>query len=452
MQGVASGGSYSSHTPDITSPEPAAGSQESVVALSYVKPEVVKAVGPLSVSIKLSNVKVASLEQASSARPVCTPSSLEPASSSKPDTGTSSTDIEESVELDAPMSSLARVPEGWEDGIERDTALFTEFDGFINHCMGQLNKKDQKICKACLREDSSEQETRSVQLEKLREKCSTDEEAMRTYAVYLLAKGNNFVMTAIRLNDLRPGQISLNEKDIQEYFFGETPRELHALGIMFGRSYARSLRAKACQETKEGRNATYWLVKLLRDTHDEIGQVVSALNRTLAVSCPFGNTWTHMDVHQMLGTKVGELLSTLDKNPGNRTPSQVIFTMINRGDMHALESYIMYWRKKGQEDNKIADKLRNKVCVPGPQAEGRKWTGAMVKTVLEELALPPEKISHSELESRPSRQKRRMEPEPSEVHVQPKKATSDRTSQLKQIFARVKPVTKQVGSSKSSHP
>ncbi len=352
-----------------------------------------RAVGPLKVSIKLDNVTVASLEQTTSASPVCTLSNLGSATSRKLVTGTSSADIDKSEELDAPMSSSARVLEDWEVGIERGTALFTEFDEFINYCLSTLDKSDQEICKSCLNVNSGDQEARRVQLQVLRGRCHTDEKALRTYAVYLLAEGNNFATTAVQLNDLRQGEITLYDKDIQRYFFCETPKELYALGRVFGVSYAQSLRAKACQGTKEGRNATYWLVKLLRDTHSKIGGVVSTLNRGQAVPCPFGDPWTHIDVHLMLGTKVGELLNTLRNNPKDKAPSQVIFAMINRGDMHALESYIMYWRKQGLPDNKIADRLRNKVCIPGPKAEGRTWRGDIIETVLNELASTSEKTS-----------------------------------------------------------
>ena len=176
------------------------------------------------------------------------------------------------------------------------------------------------------------------------------------------------------------GHRRIGVESFKQWFLTEDTKVLFAYGCLFG-GVKDSLKKRASEPTPEGRNATYWLVRLME--HDKIpaSSVVSFLQRSPhSVPCPFGKKWDFTNAYNMCRVvTTSELIDQLKvAHSKNTRPSQQLLERADKGDDVALDGYIRhYYYERGRRYSDIAGALRSRVKVP--QLEGSKnWQAHMV--------------------------------------------------------------------------
>ncbi|WP_153301615.1 hypothetical protein [Endozoicomonas arenosclerae] len=280
----------------------------------------------------------------------------------------------------------------WDDGVDFNDPLFEDRDHFNTYCLDQLcEQTDEK--KSCLvmlgkglpgyepSEEEVDDQKRSI-WDRVR---AGEHSAMKIYAVVLMHKNPdfNFSKLAGRISQLlkKGGKPAIGADEVECWFFKGTVPELYALGTVFD-SYVVRLKSLADQKSKEGRNATYWLVRLLRLRNNKMGNITGALNRkSNPIANPFGGPWTQFHIENMLGTSVSDLIEQMSRaDAHNSRPGQKILAMADEGNQEALTAFIEYYRyQKHLLNRDIAGKLRNKVTVPGLIPSSQDWHSHMIE-------------------------------------------------------------------------
>ena len=302
----------------------------------------------------------------------------------------------------------------WQDGVDMTDPPFTTREKFIDYCKQQLSVERQAEFARLVNGDAK------TELNNLTECQQNIKEALFIYALLLLHKnpamtiGPAMSKASNRVKD-KSSPRSKASTFINRFIPANDPKVLYARGSVFGCS-RKELKQLASQVTPEGgttptgRNATYWLIKLLEHDQVQVNAAVNFLNQKPVVPCPFGNKWDFMNLRKMLReATVDELLQQLAQvHPRNTSPAQQLLILANNGDEKALMGYINHYHKQRHLCNAdIAARMRCRVKIPG--LGNNNWLAHMVYQYLHGeviTSLPPK--NYQEIVPESKRKHRRL--------------------------------------------
>ena len=274
----------------------------------------------------------------------------------------------------------------WKEGVDMQAPPFTTRDEFIDYCKGQLSPERQTELTGLIAGDASAWASNL-------EDCKKNiKDALMAYALFKLHDDDSVrpgVAISKACNRVIGKDHRMQATDFITRFIPDDPRVWCAYGSLFG-GYRNELKERACElapdgkTTATGRNATYWLIKLLENDKVETRHAVGFLNRDPRVPCPFDTKWSYINVWKMFREiTIEELLEKLATAFKNDTrPSEQLFRLANKGNEEALTGYIRYYHDKRKfRYSDISKQLRGHVKIPG-HGEKTNWQAYMVHQYL----------------------------------------------------------------------
>ncbi|MGI9274525.1 MAG: hypothetical protein ACR2PT_06660 [Endozoicomonas sp.] len=279
----------------------------------------------------------------------------------------------------APESKTSASGTDWSDGVDMSAPPFSNRIEFINYCKGKLPPERQADLENLVSKDKTTK--RSIS-----DECKNNEEdALKVFFLFLLLEHTEMgiATAANKVNrKLKAGVTRVSADTARDWFFSGDPKELYAYNRLFGKGMKMILKEKACMPGPEGKNATYWLIRLMDEDNTDNTQAASLLNRPPhSVPCPFGEKWDSINVYEMLGKSdttdnlITQLQQTHDQS--TRSISQRLFYRANNGDVSALDGYIRHHHRTEKANSEIAFLLYGKVKIPG-LGDNKLWRTHMI--------------------------------------------------------------------------
>ena len=293
----------------------------------------------------------------------------------------------------------------WDDGVNR------EMEPAFNNHSSMMAYFEKRL------ESSSEAKNWFDQFEKTKPKnlpfeTYSDPSAMWAWSVHLMKRGSQyrFGRVASEINKLAgrakaksegkstrsAGVLNLYGGDhIKGMLLDGTVEEYFALATSFtGRGFEGNLKALASKNTPEGRNARYWYLTYLWNSHQGDNffyRIASHLNQSCKdIQCPFrdedgSNVWTLLHVKYVLGKLTFDELKTefwdVKGSRFNSHPEMRLRFLASQGNRDALLFLIETYKEKFHyTDLEVASRLFGEVKIPGFN-DSRSWQPWMVEYI-----------------------------------------------------------------------
>ena len=295
----------------------------------------------------------------------------------------------------------------WSKGVDTSQPPFVDYPGFLQYLEGKLNRQEKIIYQNIKVVKASRNKILAEVCGGIRKR---DMSYVKVYVASIFARSENVNFSSIvqKLDSLlvRLGDSSVERFHVYELiklFFSLKPKELFSLGTLFPRGgYISKLKRLASQETDEGRNATYWLIRLLHFNGNPEQQIVATLNvdrvywdcnaeasadrrcQAPATECPFGDKWAHFHINYVLGNlDIDKCLNMISADnvvkQSKRAVSQKLFFLMNDGDIDLIKRFVIFFASR-ERCKDVAGRLKDRVIIPGFPKE-KNWRAHMIRQI-----------------------------------------------------------------------
>ena len=272
----------------------------------------------------------------------------------------------------------------WFKGVDFSEPPFEDLNSMVQFCtQARLNDDERKQLQAICYGDTPEVKEKREKLRKLCQTDKTSEEVISACKIYTLysfgcTKNKDFYSIARAIYPSLP-EYSTKIKKLRDMLFPDpSPKELYGLGMVFFRGFLLQLSSKANQDTDDGRNATYWLLRLLCErlnlTH--IPSRLNSVSKGIKVPCPFSLSWNRDNLlkYISLGSSESEhkLFEKLLRGQG-RGYDEIVLSQLhwraNQGNKSVLKNLAELALNEGIDLNQIVKHFNLFLDIPGTEGK-----------------------------------------------------------------------------------